>query len=173
PIWEARMSERPGRSNPRGEHAVGWAAAASDDRSHIGYITHFSLDYKMRLIYRFPILTRGGAQPIPRGCAARRLGRLFDIVRCEDGAPAFVIAGLVTTSRVTPLAWAGPSATGAGIRSCAPAKLANPTKTPKRARAARPGCTRFLFSSCFALLSPASRVAPSGAGVRPFPVFIL
>src|SRR5262245_66626644 len=60
------MSERPGRSNPRGEHAVGWAAAASDDRSHIGYITHFSLDYKMRLIYRFPILTRRGVQPISR-----------------------------------------------------------------------------------------------------------
>src|SRR5262249_18938474 len=108
-----------------------------------------------------------------RGCAARRLGGLFDIVRCEDGKPAFVIAGLVTTSRVFPLAWPRPAATGAGLRSCAPAKLANPTKTPKRARAARPGCTRFLFSFCFALLSPASRAAPSGAGARPFPVFIL
>ena len=94
-------------------------------------------------------------------------------MRCEDGAPAFVIAGLVTTSRVFPLAWPRPAATGAGLRSCAPAKLANPTKTPKRARAARPGCTRFLFSSCFALLSPAGRAAPSGAGARPFPVFIL
>jgi len=29
-----------------------------------------------------------------------------------------------------------------------------------------------LFWSCFALLLPASRAAPTGAGVRPFPVFI-
>src|SRR5262249_30165283 len=50
----------------RGGHAASRAAAPSDDRCHLGYITHFYLDYKMRLIYRFPILTRRGAQPIPR-----------------------------------------------------------------------------------------------------------
>ena len=28
------------------------------------------------------------------------------------------------------------------------------------------------FDPCFTLLSPASRVVPTGAGARPFPVFI-
>jgi|SRR6516164_8786423 len=59
--------------------------------------------------------------PFLMGCAARRraagrLGRRFEMVRCEYAAPAFVIAGLDTEKSGHP-AWSSPAVTGAGLRS--------------------------------------------------------
>ena len=71
--------------------------------------------------------------PEPRR-AAGRLGRRFEMVRCEYAAPAFVIAGLDTEKSAHP-AWSSPAVTGAGSRSCAnkAAMTANtPNARPKR-----------------------------------------
>src|SRR5262245_59047644 len=107
------------------------------------------------------------------GCAARRraagrLGRRFEMVRCQYAAPAFVIAGLDAEKSGHP-ARSSPAVTGAGLRSCANKAAMQMTKAHTSCKA------RLHLFPVLVLFRPVIAGEPShptDAGVRPFPVFL-
>jgi hypothetical protein len=116
------------------------------------------------------VLAQRGVQPIPHGLrrAAGRLGRRFEMVRCEYAAPAFVIAGLDTEKSAHP-AWSSPAVTGAGLRSCAN-KAA--MQMPKAHTSCKARLHLFPVLVLFRSVIAGPRGRPDGGRVRPFPVFL-